>query len=85
MRLDGRTLTLLQNGAPVATVDLTSYKVSAAATPAPTPAATATPTPAAAAAAGPPFALWLIPLALIAVLAGLARRRWAPILPGRGG
>jgi MYXO-CTERM domain-containing protein len=82
MKLDGNTLTLLQNAAPVARVDLTSFKVAkAAATPVPKPAAT--PPATTTEDAGPPFALWLIPLALLAALVGLARRRGV-ILPGRG-
>jgi hypothetical protein len=86
MTLHGNTLTLNENFTPVAQVDLTSFKVTKTAAAA-RPKTTPTPTPTVAkpreAGAGPPFALWLIPLALIAVLVAVARR--APILPGRGG
>jgi hypothetical protein len=79
LELHGDTLTLLRDAAPVAQVDLTTFKVAKPAPPKPklTPVATAATT------AGPPFALWLIPPALVAALIALARRRGV-ILPGRG-
>lgn len=81
LALHGSTLTVSEKGQPQAVVDLTSFKVhrpSAAAVAVATSAparASATPSPAPADDGGPSWALWAIPLAAVAALAVLARRR----------
>ena len=78
LTLGGGGLSVVQNGTPVALVNLTSFKVTK-----PRPAAAvATPRPAkapreATSDAGPPWALWMLPLAALALLVVLARQRRA--------
>jgi hypothetical protein len=78
LTLDDGGLRVEQRGAPVALVDLRSFKVSAP-KPVAVAAATATAAPPkrAAGADGPAWALWMLPLAAFAVLVGLAGRRRA--------
>jgi hypothetical protein len=80
LALAGGGLQVLQQGKPVALVDLKSFKVTAPRTAA---AAAATPRPAIAPPrtsttdGGPPMALWIVPLVAFAAVAVLARRRRA--------
>jgi MYXO-CTERM domain-containing protein len=79
LTLHGGTLAIAQRGAPVAAVDLRTYKVRPAASAPPARArATATSTPASASdGGGVPWIVWLLPLAAFAALAGVLRRRHA--------
>jgi MYXO-CTERM domain-containing protein len=76
LKLAGDTLTVA-GAQPHAVVDLKTFKVSepAAAAPAPKPKPTATPKPAADTDSGPSLVLWLLPLAVLGLVAVLARQR----------
>jgi hypothetical protein len=76
LKLSGDTLAVA-GAQPHAVVDLKTFKVSepAAAAPAPKPKPTATPKPAANADSGPSLVLWLLPLAVLGLVAVLARQR----------
>jgi MYXO-CTERM domain-containing protein len=74
LKLAGDTLTVA-GAQPHAVVDLKTFKVSEPAAAAPKPKPTATPKPAADTDSGPSLVLWLLPLAVLGLVAVLARQR----------